>query len=98
MAFVLLTLRIVFRIILVIALADFLAGTIHWAEDAYFTETTPVVGPLFIRPNIVHHHLSKLYIGFGALADEKFAFKNVTFYVGDFRQLHRVIYALSHID
>ena len=32
MAFVLLTLRIVFRIILVIALADFLAGTIGCAE------------------------------------------------------------------
>ncbi len=61
MAFLLLTLRLIFRIILVIALADFLAGTIHWAEDAYFTETTPVVGPLFIRPNIVHHHHPRFF-------------------------------------
>jgi ubiquitin-conjugating enzyme E2 variant len=40
----------------VVALADFISGLVHWLEDAYGTETTPLVGPLMIRPNIVHHH------------------------------------------
>ncbi len=48
-----LTLAQVFGLVL---LADFVAGVVHWLEDAYGTEHTPVVGPLFIRPNIVHHH------------------------------------------
>jgi ubiquitin-conjugating enzyme E2 variant len=51
----------VLEFILVIALADFAAGVIHWAEDAYFTEDTPVIGPLFIRPNIVHHHFPRYF-------------------------------------
>jgi ubiquitin-conjugating enzyme E2 variant len=52
---------ILVEILLVIVLADFLAGVIHWAEDAYFTEDTPVIGPLFIRPNIVHHHFPRFF-------------------------------------
>lgn len=52
---------IVAQIILVAALADFIAGVIHWAEDAYFTEDTPIIGPLFIRPNIVHHHYPRFF-------------------------------------
>ena len=49
------------QIVLVAALADFIAGVVHWAEDAYFTEETPVIGPLFIRPNIVHHHFPRYF-------------------------------------
>ena len=52
---------IVLETVLIVALADFLAGIIHWAEDAYFTEDTPVIGALFIRPNIVHHHLPRYF-------------------------------------
>jgi ubiquitin-conjugating enzyme E2 variant len=40
----------------VIVLADFVAGLVHWLEDAYGTVDTPVIGPLLIKPNIVHHH------------------------------------------
>lgn len=40
----------------IVLLADFVAGIVHWLEDAYGTEETPVVGPLLIQPNIVHHH------------------------------------------
>jgi ubiquitin-conjugating enzyme E2 variant len=40
----------------VILLADFVAGVGHWLEDAYGSEDTPLVGPLLIKPNIVHHH------------------------------------------
>ncbi len=42
-----------------VLLADFVAGIVHWLEDAYGTEETPVVGPLLIRPNIVHHHFPR---------------------------------------
>lgn len=61
MHLLLISLRVAIQLVLVIALADFLAGAIHWAEDAYFTEATPVVGPLFIRPNIVHHHHPRFF-------------------------------------
>lgn len=47
------------QIVLLAMAADFLAGLIHWAEDAYFTENTPIIGPLVIRPNIVHHHFPR---------------------------------------
>jgi ubiquitin-conjugating enzyme E2 variant len=49
------------QIVLIAAVADFIAGVIHWAEDAYFTENTPFIGPLFIRPNIVHHHYPRFF-------------------------------------
>ncbi|HEX2852843.1 MAG TPA: fatty acid desaturase CarF family protein [Opitutaceae bacterium] len=58
---VLTALSIVAQIVLIAAVADFIAGVIHWLEDAYFTEDTPIVGPLFIRPNIVHHHHPRFF-------------------------------------
>ena len=45
----------------IVLLADFLAGVVHWLEDAYGSEKTPVVGPLLIRPNIVHHHYPRFF-------------------------------------
>jgi ubiquitin-conjugating enzyme E2 variant len=44
-----------------IMLADFVAGIVHWLQDAYGTEETPVVGPLLIRINIVHHHYPRFF-------------------------------------
>ena len=44
-----------------VVLADFVAGVVHWLEDAYATADTPVVGPLLIRPNIVHHHYPRFF-------------------------------------
>jgi hypothetical protein len=44
-----------------IMLADFVAGLVHWAEDAYGTEETPIVGPRLIRANIVHHHYPRYF-------------------------------------
>lgn len=52
---------ILVQIVLVAALADFVAGIVHWLEDAYFTEDTPVIGPLFIKPNILHHHQPRYF-------------------------------------
>ncbi len=54
-------LLIAVQIVVVVGLADFVAGVVHWAEDAYFTEATPVIGPRIIVPNIVHHHLPRYF-------------------------------------
>lgn len=36
--------------------AEFAAGCVHWLEDAYIREDTPLVGRWIARPNIIHHH------------------------------------------
>ena len=36
--------------------AEFVAGLVHWFEDAYIRDNTPLVGKYIGRPNIVHHH------------------------------------------
>ena len=36
--------------------AEFAAGVVHWFEDAYVREDTPLLGKHMARPNIVHHH------------------------------------------
>ena len=55
------TLQVLLQALGVILLADFLAGVFHWLEDAYGTEDTPVLGPLMIRANIVHHHYPRFF-------------------------------------
>jgi len=44
-----------------VALADFIAGFIHWAEDAYVREDTPLIGKAVGRPNVIHHHLPRYF-------------------------------------
>jgi plasmanylethanolamine desaturase len=36
--------------------AEFAAGFVHWLEDAYIREKTPLIGRFVGRPNTVHHH------------------------------------------
>ena len=55
------TLQPILQALGVILLADFVAGLAHWLEDAYGSEATPVVGPLMIKPNIIHHHYPRLF-------------------------------------
>jgi hypothetical protein len=43
----------------VVLAADFAAGLVHWIEDAYIREDTPVLGRWIGRANIVHHHLPR---------------------------------------
>ncbi len=45
--------------LLVVMLADFVAGVVHWFEDAYVREDTPVIGPTIGRANVIHHHLPR---------------------------------------
>jgi hypothetical protein len=47
---------IVIRIAAVVLAADFAGGAVHWIEDAYVREDTPLIGRHVARPNIVHHH------------------------------------------
>ena len=49
------------QVVVIAGLADFVAGLVHWAEDAYFSENTPVIGKRIIEPNIVHHHLPRYF-------------------------------------
>jgi hypothetical protein len=35
--------------------ADFLAGAVHWFEDRYLDEHTPILGKLVGGPNVMHH-------------------------------------------
>lgn len=43
----------------VLIAADFAAGCIHWFEDAYVREDTPLIGRFIGRPNVIHHHLPR---------------------------------------
>jgi ubiquitin-conjugating enzyme E2 variant len=45
--------------LLVVALADFVAGVVHWAEDAYVREDTPLIGSFVGKANVIHHHLPR---------------------------------------
>ena len=50
-----------FQAIFTLLAADFVAGIVHWLEDAYVREDTPVVGALVGRQNIVHHHCPRYF-------------------------------------
>lgn len=45
--------------LLVIMLADFVAGIVHWFEDAYVREDTPFIGSFIGKANVIHHHLPR---------------------------------------
>jgi ubiquitin-conjugating enzyme E2 variant len=41
---------------LTVLCAEVFAGFVHWFEDAYIREDTPLIGRWMGRPNIIHHH------------------------------------------
>ena len=43
------------QVIGLVLLADFIGGLFHWAEDTFGTPETPLWGPIFVTPNLVHH-------------------------------------------
>jgi ubiquitin-conjugating enzyme E2 variant len=49
-------LLLLIKFLATVVAADFVAGAIHWLEDAYVREDTPLIGKYVARPNIVHHH------------------------------------------
>jgi hypothetical protein len=46
----------ILRISTTVLAAEFVAGLVHWFEDAYVREDTPLIGRIIGRPNTVHHH------------------------------------------
>lgn len=49
-------LLILAKLVATVLAADFVGGLVHWLEDAYVREDTPLIGRIVARPNIVHHH------------------------------------------
>lgn len=52
---------VVLKITAVVLVADFTSGLVHWLEDAYAREDTPILGPLVARANIIHHHYPRYF-------------------------------------
>ena len=50
---------VLWQSLLVIMLADFIAGIVHWFEDAYVRENTPLIGSIIGKANVIHHHLPR---------------------------------------
>jgi plasmanylethanolamine desaturase len=48
--------RVVLETVLTVFCAELIAGIVHWFEDAYVREDTPLIGRLLGRPNVIHHH------------------------------------------
>jgi ubiquitin-conjugating enzyme E2 variant len=46
---------IALELVAVWLLADFVSGVVHWAEDSYGSESTPVIGRWVVAPNLLHH-------------------------------------------
>ncbi len=42
--------------------ADLVAGFVHWLEDTYGREDTPIWGSLVTRHNIIHHHMPRYFV------------------------------------
>lgn len=52
---------IVIKIISIISLADFIAGIIHWWEDAYGNPNWKYIGKSIVQPNIEHHQYPRKF-------------------------------------
>jgi phosphatidylglycerol:prolipoprotein diacylglycerol transferase len=66
------------QIVATVLAADFVGGFIHWLEDAYVREDTPLIGKIVGRPNTVHHHylgviVAKRLLGYTAATGDWFA-------------------------
>lgn len=56
--------EILLEIVVTAGLADFVAGFVHWFEDAYVREDTPLIGNAVGKPNVIHHHLPRYFTRF----------------------------------
>jgi len=48
--------------------ADLASGLVHWAEDTFGTEDTPIIGRWIVAPNVLHHHDATAFVHKGWLA------------------------------
>lgn len=48
-----------------VLLADFASGVVHWAEDAYARQNTPIIGKWIGEANIEHHRKPRAFVSRG---------------------------------
>jgi ubiquitin-conjugating enzyme E2 variant len=53
---------IVLEALLVLVLVDFASGFIHWVEDTFWVEQTPVLGSWLVGPNELHHRDGSAFV------------------------------------
>lgn len=47
---------------LAIVLVDLVSGIVHWAEDTFWVERTPVLGGWIVQPNVLHHRDGSAFV------------------------------------
>jgi ubiquitin-conjugating enzyme E2 variant len=52
----------VLEAIAVLAGVDLVSGLVHWVEDTFWTEKTPVLGRWVVTPNVLHHHSPSAFV------------------------------------
>ena len=52
----------IFRVVACLLAVDFLSGLVHWAEDTFGSESTPVLGRWIVAPNVEHHHDAAAFV------------------------------------
>lgn len=55
----------ILQVVGALLLVDFLSGLVHWAEDTFGTETTPILGPWVVVPNVLHHRDANAFVDKG---------------------------------
>lgn len=53
--------------LLVVLAADFVSGLVHWTEDTFWTESTPLLGAWIVAPNELHHRNGRAFLSKGWL-------------------------------
>lgn len=57
------TLSLIVEAAAVVLSVDFVSGLVHWAEDTFWSEETPVVGRWIVKPNVLHHRDGSAFTG-----------------------------------
>lgn len=55
-------LMLVLEFVAVLLLADFVSGLVHWIEDSFWSETTPLLGRWLVQPNLLHHRDGRAFL------------------------------------